>query len=1269
MTNLTDADKVLRNDTGKQIVAELVKIANGLNTPDADKVAYDNTTSGLAADNVQDAIDEVEGRVDTAESSITSLDSNKLNKNNPTSTGALSHTGDATVSGTVTANNGFVGNITGTASNADTVNNLTVLTAVPANAVFTDTDELANLKDVDFTNLTDGQVIVWNATAGKFSNITLPDPMVFRGTVGENGTIADLPVDGSALKGDTYKVVSDGTYAGQTAELGDTFICLTKTISANTWVHIPSGDEPDTLEALLDVLVANKSSGDILEYDSTSGKWKNVDPSIVGTAKGSTATIETPVALPLLSCNVDIKYQQSGSGIPSHTNQRPIIGFSNVIVTQTDSNNTTVDAVTIPLGETFYGGSVNVKNGTSVRTYKALVLDGTQALHSSSFTSDGYVRYPINDPKFGKTDFVSDYYSDAEGALDRVTIKSIMGLKVVEFKDSRFGDTITSLTQWNAWLASNNVTFVYQLQIPVSLTGLASKEFTTVVGTNNFYANSGDTEVKYVTARGESTVDIAEAVVESSSINDLKDVALSSPSDGQVLKRVDGKWQNSTDNDTTYTLGSSGNNVTLTPSSGQAQSITVPYASNAGKVNNHTVEVDVPTGAKFTDTTYTLGTDGDTVTLTPSSGTAQSITVPYAEKAEEFTESTRTIGNKIPYNYRPTNGGYVSDIGDRETDKIIGGSIAFNQLATKELTKWYSNSVDANIINDEITITPTTSNIGFKALYIMPIVNHVYFYGGNCKRSDNDGTVRAVVGFSSESNNSSLDTFSTLDVTFENGARVYKPTEASRFVLRISNGATTTQTATFKNINLIDLTQMFGSTIADYIYSLEQGTTGAGVAYFRKLFPKPYYAYNAGELMSVKTSAHKTVGFNAWDEEWEVGAIVNGANYPYNDAIRGKNYYPCISGAVYYAKSPLSCTIWYYDANKTYLSNQSSQNTTITMPSNAAYFRVSMSVAYGTTYNHDICINLSWGGERDGEYEPYEVNEYALDSNLELRGIPKLDANNNLYYDGDEYTSDGNVKRRYGIVDLGSLSWSASSTYFVANDLASTIKILGANVKNNILSNNYETNTGYDIVYNGASGIGVGGSGAIIVSKLSTTTPPTGKLIYELATPTTETADTFTNPQIVNDFGTEEYVDNRAVAVPVGHETEYFHYNDREKLDSLPDSANADGIYVVNQTQGKMELNTLLAGLGITLTQASNGITISAIPAYKDITGTLTAGSTSITLSDNAVTTSSTFDIYVDDGTNTDPCIQPTSKTVASGSITLTFLAQASDITVKVRVS
>lgn len=55
MPQLTDADKVLRNDTGKRIAAAIESLA----APEADNVSYDNTTSGLSATNAQDALDEI----------------------------------------------------------------------------------------------------------------------------------------------------------------------------------------------------------------------------------------------------------------------------------------------------------------------------------------------------------------------------------------------------------------------------------------------------------------------------------------------------------------------------------------------------------------------------------------------------------------------------------------------------------------------------------------------------------------------------------------------------------------------------------------------------------------------------------------------------------------------------------------------------------------------------------------------------------------------------------------------------------------------------------------------------------------------------------------------------------------------------------------------------------------------------------------------------------------------------------------------------------
>ena len=67
---------------------------------------------------------------------------------------------------------------------------------------------------------------------------------------------------------------------------------------------------------------------------------------------------------------------------------------------------------------------------------------------------------------------------------------------------------------------------------------------------------------------------------------------------------------------------------------------------------------------------------------------------------------------------------------------------------------------------------------------------------------------------------------------------------------------------------------------------------------------------------------------------------------------------------------------------------------------------------------------------------------------------------------------------------------------------------------------------------------------------------------------------------------------------------------------------------------------------------------------WKDVTGTLVAGNTSITLSDASISSSSTIDIYTDTfGVN------PSNVVVSAGSVVLTFKAQQSNVGVKVRVS
>ena len=91
----------------------------------------------------------------------------------------------------------------------------------------------------------------------------LPEPMVFRGTIGTNGDTTTVP--SSPVEGDTYKIISGGeslTFTGitDTIKVGDTVIYKNSTAG---WSLIPSGDEPSgTVTAVTAGAGLNTTSND-----------------------------------------------------------------------------------------------------------------------------------------------------------------------------------------------------------------------------------------------------------------------------------------------------------------------------------------------------------------------------------------------------------------------------------------------------------------------------------------------------------------------------------------------------------------------------------------------------------------------------------------------------------------------------------------------------------------------------------------------------------------------------------------------------------------------------------------------------------------------------------------------------------------------------------------------------------------------------------------------------------------------------------------------
>lgn len=360
---------------------------------------------------------------------------------------------------------------------------------------------------------------------------------------------------------------------------------------------------------------------------------------------------------------------------------------------------------------------------------------------------------------------------------------------------------------------------------------------------------------------------------------------------------------------------------------------------------------------------------------------------------------------------------------------------------------------------------------------------------------------------------------------------------------------------------ITDLTAYFGSTIADYLYSLETATAGAGIAKLREwgFLTDEYIPHNPGSLESVEARSHVMRGFNQWDEEWEAGLYnASGVKTSSSVYICSSNKIPVLSDTDYCITSGtfgsgISLFVCEYDADEQFIqrvsfgASSAESGYVLRSSANAKYwtFCVGGSATPVTTYNHDICINLS--SDRNGEYEPYHEYSYDLGTDT-LRGLFKLDSNNNLYADGDRKTSDGVITRKYGVVDLGTLNWryvqGTSDIYRFVASFPDIVKNMGGSNVPNLLCAKYQT-ISPDASHIGTVGITNNiGANQVIVRDTAYTDAATFKtamsgvmLVYELATPTTETSTPFTNPQICDPDGTEEYVTNSRI--PVGHETRY----------------------------------------------------------------------------------------------------------------------------------
>ena len=173
-------------------------------------------------------------------------------------------------------------------------------------------------------------------------------------------------------------------------------------------------------------------------------------------------------------------------------------------------------------------------------------------------------------------------------------------------------------------------------------------------------------------------------------------------------------------------------------------------------------------------------------------------------------------------------------------------------------------------------------------------------------------------------------------------------------------------------------------------------------------------------------------------------------------------------------------------------------------------------------------------------------------SGVEMRGLIKVvDGKLVAYGDTDDGSGTGEVN--YEIVDLGSLVYTRSSTdttgkYRFQAVISDIKKGSGDKVIPNLICSDYLAVTPNN-TYHCIDGICVRTNYQQVIiyddsnSALDATafkTAMSGKyLVYELATPTTQTLTAWNNPIKACEGGTEEFTDTRAIKLPTGHDTVY----------------------------------------------------------------------------------------------------------------------------------